>query len=303
MSAGLAALAMGTDGGGSIRIPAALTGVFGFKPSTGRWPVFPASGVGPLSHSGPITRNVSDAGLLFRTLAGPDDRDCYSAPFELFPDQVNPMENLRIGWSPDLGFMRVDKQVRDIVEAAVHRFEAAGCTVVETKVEIGDPTPAVAVYFAAGSAAAISRYPDWQNIVDPGLRELIQSYSRLTAVDFAAAQLYRAEICSKISSLYSGIDLLATPTTPMPAFRLGMDGPGLIDGEEVDNIRWLGLTSAFNLTGQPAASMPAGFTSDGLPVGLQLVGPRFQDWLVLRASKTFEQISKWPTIWPNIAAI
>jgi Asp-tRNA(Asn)/Glu-tRNA(Gln) amidotransferase A subunit family amidase len=296
VAAGLVPMALATDGGGSVRIPASFTGLFGFKPSLGRWPVFPPSANGPLSHIGPIARCVDDAALLYEALAGFDPRDTYSVATA--DELAAPVDRLRIGWSPDLGFMDVDSDIAALVEASLYRLAEPGHTVVPLKLNIGDPTRTVAIYFAAGAAAAVSSRTDWQSLVDPGLCRLIEDHADLSAVDYARAQLERQMLCARVSNIFDNVDLIATPTVPVGGIPLGLDHPERIGGVAVDCIRWLGLTSAFNLTGHPAASLPIGFSSIGLPVGLQLVGPRYRDNFLLAAcrqfEKPFEGASKWP---------
>jgi aspartyl-tRNA(Asn)/glutamyl-tRNA(Gln) amidotransferase subunit A len=303
VASGLAPVAIGTDGGGSIRIPAAFTGLFGFKPSLGRWPVFPASGVGPLSHIGPIARSVGDAALLDDVLSGFDERDCYSAAESQHFSGFGSSSNLKIGWTSDLGFMRLDSEIASLVEASVHRLEALGHRIIPLKPDIGDPTDTVATYFAAGAAAVVADQPDWKETVDPGLGELIAKHAGLSAVDYARAQLARAGFYAKVAAIFDDVDLIVTPTVPVAGFRLGLDGPQAIAGSEVDRIRWLGLTSLFNLTGHPAASLPIGFSSIGLPVGLQIVGPRGRDRFVLQTCKEIETIFDAPRHWPPAAGI
>lgn len=299
---GMVSVALGTDGGGSIRIPAAFTGLFGFKPSLGHWPVFPASSVGPLSHVGPIARTVDDAALLYEVLSGVDDRDCYSiASEEQLAESMN--VKLRIGWSADLGFMRVDPEIAALVEVSLRRLESLGHRIVPLQVDIGDPTEAVATYFAAGAAAAVSGRRDWQDIVDPGLVRLIGKYACHSATDYARAQLKRSDVCARVSAIFDEVDLIATPTVPVAGFKLGLDGPQSIAGAAVDCIRWLGLTSTFNLTGQPAASLPIGFSSIGLPVGLQIIGPRNRDRLVLAACREMEAAFRAVGWWPSTANV
>ena len=303
VAAGLGPLAVGSDGGGSIRIPSFFCGLYGLKASAGRIPVYPASPVGTLSHVGPMTRTVADAALMYRVMAGPDERDPYSLPPAATPNgELVPLEGVRIGWSPDLGFMDVDPEVADICERAVRKLAGARCEVVPLKVDIGDPTPTVAAHFRLGIGGAVTSLPDWESKLDPGLVDLVRHGGSLSPYDFGRAALGRAAVWERLRRVMAEVDFLATPTLPLTAFPLGRDYPEAWHNKEDGPLRWIGLTSTFNLTGQPAATLPCGFDSNGLPVGLQIVGRRFADWDVLRLSRTFEEIAPWHEAWPAIAA-
>jgi Asp-tRNA(Asn)/Glu-tRNA(Gln) amidotransferase A subunit family amidase len=299
VAAGLCPLSIGTDAAGSVRIPAAFCGICGLKPSLGRLPVYPPSPVGPLSHAGPMARSVEDAALLFDALAGPDDRDVYSLPSA--PDApLSSIEGLRIGWSPDLGFMPVDREIRAVCERAVERFREARCDVVPVAPAIEDPRGRAAVFFEAGAAMAVRRFPDWRERIDPDLVPVVERGLRRSAVEFAEAQMIRATLAAALARVMESVDLLVTPTVPVPAFSAALTGPGTIDGTSIDAFDWMGLTMVANLVGCPAASVPCGFTAAGLPVGLQIIGRRFADRQVLAASRTFEEISDDADAWPPL---
>lgn len=304
LATGMAPLALGTDGGGSCRMPASFCNTFGYKPSLGRWALFPPAPVGPMSHVGPMSRTVDDSALLYRALSGPDDRDIYSLPPEdYFEDPVRPAERLRIGWSPDLGFMPIDPEVRAICEKAVRRFEAAGCEIVPLDVNVTDPSRALEIIFATGIGSAVRRFPNWREQLDPGLAQMIINAESLTPFEVAEAGLLRATISTQIAAAMAGVDILVTPTVPIKPFPIGQDGPDEVAGHDLGPVRWFAMTAIFNMTGQPVASVPCGFDSDGLPVGLQIVGRRYADWDVFRASKTFEEISPWAHHWPKISGL
>lgn len=298
---GLNALALGTDGGGSVRMPSAFCGVFGIKPSVGRVPLYPPAPVGTMSHVGVLARTVDDAAMLLHVLAGPDEQDLYSLPPWPAADHgIAPAETLRIGWSPDLGFMPVDREVREICEREVRGFEQAGCEVLPIELAAGDPTDVFVTLFTAGIGAAVSSMPGWRDLVDSGLARLVEAGVGLTAYELARAMMMRAELWNRVWRSFGAVDLLVTPTVPVTAFPAGLDGPASVDGRPIDAVRWFGLTSTFNLTGQPAASVPCGLASNGLPVGLQIIGHRYDDLGVLRASKTFQELTGWPDRWPPL---
>ena len=295
VAAGLGALAQGTDGAGSIRIPAAFCGAFGFKPSWGRVPQHPASVVETLSHAGPITRTVGDAVLMLRTMAGPDARDRTSMPAEpVALDQIESgVEGLRAAWSSDLGYAAVDPRVVETARAAALRFQDLGCTLEEAHPETGDPWRLLHTLWSTAFAATFR--DDFDNIadrLDPGLRAVIEEGFRFRGTDVAAAYLERNPCYHLWREFFESRDLLLTPTLPVTAFAAGGDHPGSIAGRETTYLSWTAFTYPVNLTGLPAATVPCGFV-DGLPVGLQIIGGWRQDLTVLRAARAFEQLAPW----------
>ncbi|MDA0262202.1 MAG: amidase family protein, partial [Proteobacteria bacterium] len=295
---------IGSDGGGSIRIPASFTGTFGFKASYGRIPNSPVAPNGRIGHLGPQTRTVDDAALLYRVLAGPDDRDPHSLPAEMIPEgDLAPLEGLRIGWVPDLGFLKADAQVVRICEQAVQKFADARCTIVPLKINIEDPLDTtIGIAIRAGIGGVVTGFPDWRERIDPGLGEVIDAAEKnMSPFSLADAALGIGRIWDGMRRQFAKIDILALPTTPTVAFPVGQNAPTRWLKQPEGAMRWFGMTAAFNATGQPAASLPAGFTRAGLPVGLQLVGQRYGDWSVLRACKTFEMLAPWADKWPKIA--
>jgi len=303
-AAGIGPLHVGSDGGGSIRMPASFTGIFGFKASHGRLPVYPPPPVGNVSHVGPMTRTVADAALLYRAMAGSDDRDLYSLPADATLDQtLRRGRKLTIGWSPNLGgVIKIDAEVARVCEAAVRKFEAIGWDVVPVKVEIDDPMDTLALHFKLGIGQAVMGFPDWRNQVDQGLRRIVEQGEKLGPFALGQAFIGRGRLWDQFRKAMAQCDILATPTTPTAAFKAGQDCPDpwleVADGA----VRWFTLTGICNLTGQPAASVPAGFDRNGLPVGLQLIGQRYADWTVLKAAKAFEDVAPWQDRWPDLAA-
>ena len=295
---------LGTDGGGSVRIPASFTGTFGFKGSYGRIPNTPVAPNGRIGHLGPQTRTVDDAAMLYRVLAGPDERDPYSLPAEAIPEgNLTPLEGARIGWVPDLGFIKGDAEVVRVCERAVQKFADARCEIIPLKINIEDPLEtAVGIAMRAGIGRIVSGFPDWRQRIDPELGEIIEAAEkRMSPFSLSDVALGIGRIWEGMRKQFAKVDILALPTTPTVAFPIGQNAPTRWLNKPEGTMRWFGMTAAFNATGQPAASVPAGFTRAGLPVGLQLVGQRYADWKVLQACKTFEMLAPWADKWPALA--
>ena len=293
--AGLGALAQGTDGAGSIRIPAAFCGAFGFKPSWGRVPQHPASVVETLSHAGPITRTVGDAVLMLEAMAGPDARDRTSLPAEpVALEEIEAgVEGLRVAWTSDLGYAAVDPQVADTARAAALRFADLGCTIEEAHPETDDPWRLLHTLWSTAFAAAFGdEFEEVAHRLDPGLRAVVEEGFGFRGTEVAAAYLERNACYHRWREFFEGRDLLLTPTLPVTAFAAGDDHPGSIAGRETTYLSWTAFTYPVNLTGLPAATVPCGRV-DGLPVGLQIIGGWRQDLTVLRAARAFEQLAPW----------
>jgi aspartyl-tRNA(Asn)/glutamyl-tRNA(Gln) amidotransferase subunit A len=289
-------LAVGTDGGGSIRIPSSFCGIYGLKPHVGRVPVYPASATGDLSHAGPMTRTVRDAALMLNTIAGADDRDRFSLPTS-HPDYLKAVEGdirgLRVAWSPDLGFAIVDPQVKQISAAAVEAFSELGCHVEEINPGFDNPGELFQHFFYVNIGAMLQDYPGYESQIDPQLLANITEVKGVSGQDYARSILRRSAIFEKIRRVFAAYDVLLCPTVAVPPFEVGIEGPTQIAGRPVDRRAWIAMTPLFNLTGQPAATVPCGFTGDGLPIGLQIVGRRFAEDIVLRASAAFEAARPW----------
>lgn len=303
VAAGLGPLAIGTDGGGSIRIPAACTGIFGLKPSFGRIPVYPFSAAWSLSHVGPMTRTVTDAALMLAASAGPDERDPHSLPLQPV-DYVGALrkgvKGLRIAWSADLGYEdAVDPEVRAVCEKAARRFREAGCRVEEIKPGWPSPLEAWEAIFCGGIAARLEPYlRDRRQDIDAGLAAIVDETRQWAPTRYVQAWFERLAWGEHPRRLFETYDVLLTPTIGCPPFKVGLDHPAEIAGKPVRRYSWVPYTPPFNLTGQPAASVPCGFTRDGLPVGLHIVGRRFDDATVLRAAAAFERIQPWSHLKP-----
>ena len=297
VAAGLGPLAQGSDGAGSIRIPSSFCGIYGLKPSWGLIPQYPASAVELFSHLGPMTRTVADSALMLNIMAGADPRDRLSFPTET--DYLASLEGgiagLRVAWSPDLGYALIDPEVRDIVAKAALRFEELGCHVEEAHPDLEDPWESI-VHIIWASAFAGLHLHDLDAVrdqIDPGLVRVIEQGLQLSGAEVAIAYARRNDYYHAWRQFMERYDLLLTPTLPVTAFTAGDDYPGQINGQPTTYLSWTAFTYPFNITGQPAATVPCGFASDGLPVGLQIVGRWRDDVTVLRASAAFEALAPW----------
>jgi len=296
-AAGLGPLHVGTDGGGSIRIPASFAGIYGLKASFGRIPAYPPSGAWSLSHIGPMTRTVADAALMLQVAAGPDERDQTSlpaAPVDYVKALAGGVKGLRVAWSADLGFADVvDPEVRDLCAKGASAFREVGCRV--EAVDPGWPSPldCWSQLFGGGIATRLAPYLDRKSEIDPGLYRIIETTLKNPPTKYVQAWFDRLAWWEHPRRLFEKYDLLLTPTIACPPFAIGLDNPTEIAGKSVPPYAWIPFTFPFNMTGQPAASVPCGFTKDGLPVGLQIVGRRFDDATVLRASAAFERVRPW----------
>ncbi|HEY1706959.1 MAG TPA: amidase [Rhizomicrobium sp.] len=286
---GMGVLHLGTDGGGSIRIPAAFSGIFGLKPTFGRVPVYPLSKFGMTSHAGPMTRGVEDGTMLLDVLAQPDPRDWFSLPASgvRYVDRLKDgVKGLRIAYSPTLGFAKVDPEIAALVEAAAMTFESLGADLELVDHVMDDPTDIFRKIWATGCAHSVAAFPkEAQADMDPGLVALAAYGASLEHMAYMDADYARGLLGGQMNLFHQRYDLLLTPAEPIAAFAIEkqVDRP-----EQKTWIDWTPFTFPFNLTGQPAASIPCGFTKAGLPAGLQIVGRRYEDDTVLRACSAFE---------------
>lgn len=298
VASGLGAVALGTDGGGSLRIPAAFCGIYGFKPSWGRVPQYPTfPGWDLVSCAGPMTRTVRDAALTLDIVAGGDDRDRSSLPAE--PGSYveacdESIKGLHVAWTPDLGYAAVDPAVQAVCEKAAGEFEGLGCHVEVVNPGWEDPEEAFTTLIAAQFYAAWSdQLPDSEALLDPTLVKFVRRGGAVTARDYLLARDRAAAFWHEVQGFLARFDLLLTPTVAVPPFAIGQPPPRDIAGQRVSVLGWMPFTFPFNLTGQPAASVPAGATDDGLPIGLQIVGRRHADRTVLAASTAYEAACPW----------
>lgn len=285
---GMGPLSLGTDGGGSVRMPAGFTGTTTIKATYGRVPAYPQSPFGPLSHVGPMARTAADAALLLDVISGPDLRDPWSGapPAPVSPGLDAGVAGLRIAFSPALGHARVHPEVAAAVAAAAGVFTELGATVEAAEPGFADPIEAFHVLWFSGAAAVIAPVLDRRAELDPGLVRVAERGARHSAADYLGAMAVRNELGTLMGAFHRRYDLLLTPTLPIPAFAAGVDAPAGYTGTWTS---WTPFTYPFNLTQQPAASVPCGSTSEGLPVGLQIVGPRHADARVLAAAHAFQQ--------------
>jgi aspartyl-tRNA(Asn)/glutamyl-tRNA(Gln) amidotransferase subunit A len=291
---GMGPLSLGTDGGGSVRIPAGFTGTTALKPTFGRVPHHPASPFGLLAHVGPMARSAADAALLLDVVSGADTRDPWASPpaEPAVPVLESGVAGLRIAASPTLGYVDVHPEVRAAFDAAVQVFAALGAVVEEADPGFTDPVAEFEVLWFSGAAKSIEAIgPEQRTLMDPGLVEIAEQGARMSAVDYLGAMGRRNELGTLMGEFHTRHDLLLTPTLPIPAFEAGVEVPAGWPRERWTS--WTPFTYPFNMTQQPAASVPCGFTSDGLPVGLQIVGPRHADAQVLAAAHAFQQATDW----------
>jgi aspartyl-tRNA(Asn)/glutamyl-tRNA(Gln) amidotransferase subunit A len=289
VAAGVVPLATGGDGGGSIRIPAAFSGVFGLKPSYGVVPNLPGP-MGTLAVYGGLSRDVADSALLLNILTQPDARDSFAIPFrgiDYLEGLDSGVSGLRIAWSPDLGFPVGDPAVVAGMQPAIDALVRAGADVKEVDFDLSGAQPTLEVIWGASHAALVRDF-DGEKLatLDPGLLRLVVSAQDISAGELQAAYAEMRALSQRMQAFHQEYDLLLTPTIPITAFAAGIDTPDAARFPQWFD--WTPLTWPFNLTRQPAASVPCGFV-DGLPIGLQIVGPMFSEPAVLRASRCVEQ--------------
>lgn len=299
--------AIGSDGGGSIRIPAAHSGLVGVKASMGRVPLYPGckderypgvSSWESLEHIGPMSRTVADSALMLSVIAGPDPRDRLSIPCAdvdwLAAAQPGALRGLRIAYSADWGYAAVDPEVRRVVGEAVRVFERdLGCIVEEAHPGWEDPAEDFWALVAMESDLTGMRamVEGRRCEISPHLLALLDR--GWTAEDFTNANMTRKRVANRMWRFMQRYDLLLTPTLAAPPFPVHMQGPEIIEDRMVRPADWLCFTFPMNMTGQPAASVPAGFTADGLPVGLQIIGRHLADASVISAASAFEAARPW----------
>jgi aspartyl-tRNA(Asn)/glutamyl-tRNA(Gln) amidotransferase subunit A len=303
IAAGLGQLAQGTDGAGSVRIPAGFCGIFGMKPSFGLVPYAPPSSVAALAHNGPMTRTVRDGALLLNAVAGADARDpnSFSSGVDYLAACEGGIAGLRVAWSPDLGFAAIDPEVRELTTRAAARLSELGCQVDDVTIDLPDPWPIVDTLWV--SAQAGTHKDDFEQVadrIDPGRISLVERGRTLSAVDLYDAYVQRSAYTEAMRQFMENYDLLVTPQLPVTAFPAGDDHPGTVAGRPVNYLNWTQFTYPFNVTGQPAATLPCGFASDGLPVALQFVGRWRDDATVLRAAAAWESLAPWADRQPAI---
>jgi aspartyl-tRNA(Asn)/glutamyl-tRNA(Gln) amidotransferase subunit A len=298
---GMGPLHLGSDGGGSIRIPSSFTGVFGIKPTFGLVAAAPPSPFAVVSHTGPMTRTVEDAALMLSVIAAWDARDPYALPpakRDFRGGLEGGVKGLRVAYSPTLGYAKVDPEVARVVEAAVRVLEAQGAIVEQADPGFASPRDAFWTLWCAGCAKVVSGMDATQRAqVDPGMQVAAERGARLSAVDLINAEGERALLMQKTNAFLARYDVLLTPTVAVPALPVGQD----LNDPKTEEIwiDWTPFSYPFNMSRQPAANIPCGFTSGGLPVGLQAVAALDRDDLVLRVACAYE--AAHPFAMPPIA--
>jgi aspartyl-tRNA(Asn)/glutamyl-tRNA(Gln) amidotransferase subunit A len=303
VASGMGPLAIGTDGGGSIRIPSAFTGIFGIKPSFGRVPAWPLSPMGTVAHVGPMTRTVTDAALMLTVISEPDARDWHALPYEARDYRIgldDGVKGLRIAYSADLGYAKVDSEIAAIVRKAVKVFSEMGARVEARDPGFEDVGPMFSAHWFPGAAMIVrNTHPRKRALMDKGLLETAKLGEKVSNADYMAAVAKRGALGVHMNAFHQTYDLLVTPTLPLTAFKAGQEMASILREKRWTD--WTPFTYPFNLTQQPAASVPCGFTKKGLPVGLHIIGPRYNDALVLRAARAFE--SAHPIKLPDVSGL
>ena len=315
VAAGVCPFALGSDGGGSVRIPSAHCGLFGFKASMGRVPLYPGcrderypgiSSWESLEHIGPMSRSVQDAALMMSVIAGPDPRDRHSIPCDDVDwiDALRPRERrLRVAYASDFGYVAVDPEVRQLVGTAVRTLETAiDCDLEEVTPDWDDPFESFWGIVALdtdlrGMREMATRH---RHEMTPHLLDFLDR--QWTAEQLTDAVQGRKALVNRMWKLMDRYDLLVTPTLTVPPFPVHSQGPEKVDGKIVSPFAWLSFTLPINLTGQPAATVPAGWTADGLPVGMQIVGRHLGDATVLSTAAAFQSAEDWRDRWPAVTA-
>jgi aspartyl-tRNA(Asn)/glutamyl-tRNA(Gln) amidotransferase subunit A len=302
---GMGALHVGTDGGGSIRVPSSFCGIFGLKPSFGRVPAWPLSPTGTVAHLGPMTRTVADAALMLNAISRPDARDWHSLPYDP-RDYLRGLDDgiagRRIAWSPRLGRFDVEPEVARVAAEAVHALADAGAIVDEVDPPLPDVHAIFRTHWWIGCYNAVRSIPvAKRSLVDPGLARIFEDARTITLDDYLTAIAERGALGATLREFHATFDYLVTPTVAVAPFTAGRLAPGELGDVGSDWTRWASFSYPFNLTQQPAASVPCGFTSTGLPVGLQIVGRMHDDFGVLQAARAFERARPWHAAYARFA--
>jgi aspartyl-tRNA(Asn)/glutamyl-tRNA(Gln) amidotransferase subunit A len=303
-AAGLGPLQFGSDGAGSIRMPAHFCGVFGLKPSYGRVPNHPVSLGDYTSHVGPLTRTVADAALLLRVIAGPDPLDHTSLEAEPadYPTFLRAgISGARIAYSPDLGLARVDTAVAESVASAVARFEELGAVVEQvTPPWAAEGPELVRGLWPANLAQHLPKLADHADEMDAGLVACLRAGEGVTMTGYQQLRARKYAYVAALHAWFADWDFLLTPAVSVAAFPAERLQPADWPEHPWDWVSWAEFSYPFNFAGNPAASIPCGVTPEGLPIGLQIVGRRFDDLGVLQAAAAFEAIAPWADRRPEL---
>lgn len=303
-AAGYGPLHQGSDGAGSIRMPSHFCGIFGLKPTFGRIPNLPVPNNDQTSHIGPMTRTVADSALFLKVMAGPHPIDHTSIAAETpdYPKFLNAdVGGLKIAFSRDLGHARVDDEVGRLVAAAVGVFADLGCLVEEITPAFGPLGPELGRFFWSVHESGLAHYlEEWEAEMDPGLVACIRAGGGRSAEEYLAMRAQKLEYIRQIHEFMQDWDLLLTPAVSVAAFPAERLQPAHWPQHPWDWISWAEFSYPFNMSGNPAASVPCGFTEAGLPVGLQIVGKRTDELSVLRAAAAFESARPWTDKRPGL---
>jgi aspartyl-tRNA(Asn)/glutamyl-tRNA(Gln) amidotransferase subunit A len=296
-AAGFGPLHQGSDGAGSVRMPSHFCGIFGLKPTYGRVPYHPVGAGDLTSHIGPMTRTVADSALMLEVMAGPhplDHTTCEAGPAPYLQRLDEGIAGKRIAYSPDMGVARVDPDVAALVKAAVDRFAALGAIVEEVPLPWAAEGPELIRFFwTAHTARHLPRLAEWESKMDPGLVACVKAGAGTTMTDYQIMRERKHAYIAAAHRWFQDWDFLLTPAVSVAAFPADRLIPEHWPQHDWDWVQWAEFSYPFNFTGNPAASVPCGFTADGLPVGLQIVGKRFDDLGVLQASAAFERVAPW----------
>jgi aspartyl-tRNA(Asn)/glutamyl-tRNA(Gln) amidotransferase subunit A len=292
VAAGVTSFALGTDGGGSVRIPCCFTGLAGMKAHFGRVPVWPTSATPTLSHIGPIARSIGDVALVLAALGGYDSRDPFSvaAPMpDLSAACRDDIISLRIAYSPTLGYARPDRAVTDIVSNAARVFEELGCTVEAVdQVFDEDPIDLWTAEFYAGVGTRLRSFVEKKReLLDPAVAVVLEAALGQDMRDYYEKVFERYAFRDRVRAFFEDYDLLLSPVLPITSLEAGKNIPDHLDDRNL--VSWVFYTYPFNLTGQPAATVCAGIAADGMPVGLQIVGRALREYDVVRAAAAYER--------------
>jgi aspartyl-tRNA(Asn)/glutamyl-tRNA(Gln) amidotransferase subunit A len=303
-AAGYGPLHQGSDGAGSIRMPSHFCGIVGLKPSFGRVPHWPVPNNDQTSHVGPMTRTVADAALMLKVMAGPHPWDHWTleAPPEDYPARLGAgVAGLRVAFSPDLGHARVDPEVAELVAKAAAAFGGLGCAVEQAATPFGpDGPPLVRFMWSAHMASLAKHLPEFESRMDPGLVACIRAGQGRGLAEFLEVRRRKLAYIEQVHRFFERWDLLLTPSVSVAAFPAERLQPAHWPQHPWDWIMWAEFSYPFNFSGNPAVSVPCGFTGAGLPVGLQIVGRRFADTTVLRAAAAFEAARPWASRRPPL---
>ena len=302
VSAGIIPYALGTDGGGSVRIPASLTGLFGMKANFGRVPVYPVSATPTLAHVGPLCRNVEDACTVLKIISGSDWKDPFSVS-ENVPDfhaSIKKMKKFKIAWSPTLGYAKPEKEILEKLNLAIKNIESLGHEVeLVDKIFDKDPVDLWNAEFYAGVGTKLKQIIESNpDLIDPPILEVLKIAITQEMGNYYGSVFERYALREKMRVFFEKYDLLITPTLPCSAFKAGQNVPENFPDRNI--VSWVYYTYPFNLTGQPAASINAGFSKNNLPIGMQIISNTNKEIDILNLSKQFEDnfldLSKKPNI-------